>query len=84
MGSEDLAEMVEEGDLDDKLDDEAAIKVVDDVLASTLATNTCTALYLAKEGSNHKSFQRQHPLKCKDRSKINEYDPLTLTCLQAR
>ena len=36
--------MVEEGDLDDKLDDEAAIKVVDDVLASTLATNTCTAL----------------------------------------
>ena len=31
-----------------------------------------------------KLFQRQHPLKCKDRSKINEYDPLTLTCLQAR
>ena len=44
MGSEDLAEMVEEGDLDNKLDDKAAIKVVDDVLASTLATNTCTAL----------------------------------------
>ena len=41
MGSEDLAEMVEEGDLDDKLDDKAAIKVVDD---GTLATNTCTAL----------------------------------------
>ena len=40
MGSEDLAKMVEEGDLDDK----AAIKVVDDVLASTLATATCTAL----------------------------------------
>ena len=35
--------MVEEGDLDDKLDDKAAIKVVDDVLASTLATNTWTA-----------------------------------------
>ena len=44
MGSEDLAEMVEGGDLDDNLDDKAAIKVVDDVLASTLATNTCTAL----------------------------------------
>ena len=42
--SEDLAEMVEEGDLDDKLDDKAAIKVVDHVLVSTLATNTCTAL----------------------------------------
>ena len=74
--------MVEEGDLNDKLDDKATIKVVDDVLASTLATNTCTALELAKEGSNHKSFQRQHPLKCKDRSKINECDPLTLAYLK--
>ena len=44
MGSEDLAEMVEGGDLDNKLDDRAAIKVVDDVLASTLATSTCMAL----------------------------------------
>ena len=71
MGSEDLAEMVEEGDLDDKLDDEAAIKVVDDVLTSTLATNTCTALYLAKVGSNHKSFQRQPPPKMFRLAKIN-------------
>ena len=44
MGSEDRAKMVEEGDLEDKLDDKAAIMVVDDVLASTLATATCTAL----------------------------------------
>ena len=44
MGSEDLAKMVEEGDLDDKLDNKTAIKVVDDVLASTLATATYTAL----------------------------------------
>ena len=75
--------MVEQVDRDDKKEDKAANEVVDNVLTSTLATNTCTALYLAKEGSNHKSFQRQHPLKCKDRSKINEYDPLTLTCLLA-
>ena len=31
MGSEDLAEMVEEGDLDDKLEDKATNEVVDDV-----------------------------------------------------
>ena len=35
-GIEDLAEIVEKGDLDDKLDDKAAIKVVDDVLAKTI------------------------------------------------
>ena len=31
MGSEDLAEMVEEGDLDDKLEDKATNEVVEDV-----------------------------------------------------
>ena len=36
MDSEDLAEMDEEGDLDGNLDDKAAIKVVDDVLAKTI------------------------------------------------
>ena len=51
--------MVEQVDRDDKKEDMAANEVVDDVLASTLATTTCMVLWLAKESSNHKSFQGQ-------------------------
>ena len=40
MGSEDLAKMVEQGDLDGKFED----KATNEVLASTLATTTCKAL----------------------------------------
>ena len=55
--------MVEQVDLDDKKEDKAANEVVDNVLASTLATITCTVPQLAKESLNHKSFQKQPPLK---------------------
>ena len=61
MGSEDLAEMVEEGDLDNKLDDKAAIKVVDDVLVSTLATNTCTAHSWPRRAQITKVFKGSTP-----------------------
>ena len=44
MGSEDLAKMVEQVDLDNKKEDKAANEVVDDVPASTLATTMCTVL----------------------------------------
>ena len=45
MGSEDLAEMVEQGDLDDKFEDKVTNEVVGDVLASSLvAGTTCTVL----------------------------------------
>ena len=66
MGIEAQGKMVEQVDLDDKKEDKAANEVVDNVLASTLATITCTVPYLAKESLNHKSFQRQPPLKCLD------------------
>ena len=64
MGIKAQGKMVEQVDLDDKKEDKAANEVVDNVVASTLATITCTVLYLAKESLNHKSFQRQTPLKC--------------------
>ena len=42
MGIEAQGKMVEQVDLDDKKEDKAANVVVDKVLASTLATITCT------------------------------------------
>ena len=42
MGIEAQGKMVEQVDLDDKKEDKAAIEVVDNVLANTLATITCT------------------------------------------
>ena len=44
MGIEAQGMMVEQVDLDDKKEGMAANEVVDDVLASTLATTTCTVL----------------------------------------
>ena len=44
MGIEAQGKMVEQVDLDNKKEDKAANEVVDDVLASTLATITCTVL----------------------------------------
>ena len=42
MGIEAQGKMVEQVDLDDKKEDKAANAVVDNVLASTLATIMCT------------------------------------------
>ena len=42
MGIEAQGKMVEQVDLDDKKEDKAANEVVDNVLASTLTTITCT------------------------------------------
>ena len=42
MGIEAQGKMVEQVDLDDKKEDKAANEVVDNVLASTLATTTWT------------------------------------------
>ena len=42
MGIEAQGKMVEQVDLDDKKEDKAANKVVDNVLAGTLAAITCT------------------------------------------
>ena len=44
MGIKPQDKMVEQVDLDDKQEDKAANEVVDDVLASTLTTTTCTVL----------------------------------------
>ena len=44
MGIEAQGKMVEQVDLDDKKEDKAANEVVDNVLASTLATTTWTDL----------------------------------------
>ena len=44
MGIEAHGKMVEQVEMDDKKEDKAANEVVDDVLASTLATATCTVL----------------------------------------
>ena len=44
VGIEAQGKMVEQVDLDDKKGDKAANKVVDDVLASTLATTMCMVL----------------------------------------
>ena len=44
MGIEAQGKMVEEVEIDDKKEDKAAKEVVDDVLASMLATTTCTVL----------------------------------------
>ena len=44
MGIEAQEKMVEQVDLDDKKEDKAANEVVDNVLASSLATITCTVL----------------------------------------
>ena len=44
MGIEAQGPMVGQVDPDDKKEDKAANEVVDDVLASTLATATCTVL----------------------------------------
>ena len=52
MGIATQGKMVEQVDWDDKKEDKATNEVVDDVLASTLATTTCTGLWLAKECSN--------------------------------
>ena len=53
MGSEDLAEMVEEGDLDDKLEDKATNEVVDDVKK------------VAMEGvdNHHNHYNHHHSMK---------------------
>ena len=44
MGIEVQGKMVDQVDLDDKKEDKAANEVVDDVLASTLATSACMVL----------------------------------------
>ena len=44
MGIEAQGKMVEQVDLDNKKEDKAANQVLDDVLASTLGTTTCTVL----------------------------------------
>ena len=44
MGIEAQGKMVEQVDLDAKKEDKAAYQVLDDVLASTLVTTTCTVL----------------------------------------
>ena len=71
MGIEAQGKMVEQVDLDDKKEDKAANEVVDNMLASTLATITCTVPKLVKESLNHKSFQRQPPPKMFRLTKIN-------------